>query len=120
MVFFDLPVKTARDRREASQFRKFLLNDGYHMIQFSVYARVSAADHGDFSAFTCLLKTHSAALHLLLHRIVREAGHQADQLLQAGEVLCSLRLPKSTQVNLALELLGPDMIYFTPTSISGD
>ena len=34
MVFFDLPVKTARDRREASQFRKFLLNDGYHMIQF--------------------------------------------------------------------------------------
>ena len=25
-------------RREASQFRKFLLNDGYHMIQFSVYA----------------------------------------------------------------------------------
>lgn len=40
MVFFDLPVKTSHDRREAAQFRKFLLNDGYHMIQFSVYARV--------------------------------------------------------------------------------
>ena len=40
MVFFDLPVKSARERREASRFRKFLLTDGYHMIQYSVYARV--------------------------------------------------------------------------------
>ena len=40
MVFFDLPVKTAPERRRATQFRNFLLNDGYHMIQYSVYARV--------------------------------------------------------------------------------
>ena len=40
LVFFDLPVKTSAQRREATQFRKFLLNDGYHMIQYSVYARV--------------------------------------------------------------------------------
>ncbi len=40
MVFFDLPVKTKKQRREATRFRNFLLNDGYHMVQFSVYARV--------------------------------------------------------------------------------
>ena len=40
IVFFDLPVKTKKERREATQFRNFLLNDGYHMIQYSVYARV--------------------------------------------------------------------------------
>ena len=40
MVFFDLPVKTKKERREATRFRNFLLNDGYHMLQFSVYARV--------------------------------------------------------------------------------
>lgn len=40
MVFFDLPVKSAAQRREAARFRKFLLNDGYHMLQYSVYARV--------------------------------------------------------------------------------
>ena len=39
LVFFDLPVKTASERREATRFRKFLLNDGYHMLQYSVYAR---------------------------------------------------------------------------------
>ena len=40
LVFFDLPVKTKKQRREATRFRNFLLNDGYHMVQFSVYARV--------------------------------------------------------------------------------
>ena len=40
IVFFDLPVKTRAERREASRFRSFLLNDGYHMLQYSVYARV--------------------------------------------------------------------------------
>ena len=32
LVFFDMPVKTAPERREATRFRKFLLNDGYHML----------------------------------------------------------------------------------------
>ena len=40
LVFFDLPVKTGVERRNAARFRNFLLNDSYHMIQFSVYARV--------------------------------------------------------------------------------
>ncbi len=40
IVFFDLTVKTKRQRRIATAFRNFLLRDGYHMLQFSVYARV--------------------------------------------------------------------------------
>ena len=40
MVFFDLPVKTKAQRRAAAQFRNFLLKDGYHMVQYSVYARI--------------------------------------------------------------------------------
>jgi CRISPR-associated protein Cas2 len=40
MVFFDLPVMTKQDRRIYTRFRKFLLRDGYDMIQFSVYARI--------------------------------------------------------------------------------
>ncbi|MCL2189876.1 MAG: CRISPR-associated endonuclease Cas2 [Defluviitaleaceae bacterium] len=39
LVFFDLPVKTKPERRVATQFRNFLLKDGYHMLQFSIYAR---------------------------------------------------------------------------------
>ncbi len=40
MVFFDLPVTGKRERKIASDFRKFLIKDGYYMVQFSVYARV--------------------------------------------------------------------------------
>ncbi|MFD0892396.1 CRISPR-associated endonuclease Cas2 [Luteolibacter ambystomatis] len=39
MVAFDLPVKTKAERKRATDFRKFLLDDGFQMIQFSVYAR---------------------------------------------------------------------------------
>ncbi|YCM43814.1 CRISPR-associated endonuclease Cas2 [Verrucomicrobiaceae bacterium 227] len=40
IVFFDLPVKKPEQRRSATQFRNFLLKDGYMMLQYSVYARV--------------------------------------------------------------------------------
>ena len=40
LVFFDLPVGTKKQRRDATRFRNFLLKDGYFMVQYSVYARV--------------------------------------------------------------------------------
>ena len=39
-VFFDLPVGTKVERRHATRFRNFLKDDGYIMLQWSVYARV--------------------------------------------------------------------------------
>lgn len=39
-VFFDLPVGTKSERRAATRFRNFLKDDGYMMLQWSVYARV--------------------------------------------------------------------------------
>ena len=40
LVFFDLPVGTRAERRAYTQFRRFLLNDGFDMIQWSVYGRI--------------------------------------------------------------------------------
>ena len=39
LAMFDLPVLTDDERRTATGFRKALLDDGYLMIQFSIYAR---------------------------------------------------------------------------------
>jgi CRISPR-associated protein Cas2 len=39
-VFFDLPVGSKPERRAATRFRNFLKDDGYMMLQLSVYARV--------------------------------------------------------------------------------
>lgn len=46
MVMFDLPVARKTDRRHYQDFRKFLVNDGYHMMQFSVYSRVTSGLDG--------------------------------------------------------------------------
>ena len=39
LVLFDLPVTTKKQRKIATKFRNRLLEDGYSMLQFSVYMR---------------------------------------------------------------------------------
>lgn len=38
-VHFDLPTDTKKDRKQYTLFRKFLIDDGFKMMQFSMYAR---------------------------------------------------------------------------------
>lgn len=54
MVLFDLPVKSKTSRRHYQQFHKFLIKDGYTMMQFSVYTRIVTGLDG--------LDTHLARL----------------------------------------------------------
>lgn len=39
-VFFDLPVETLENRRDYSRFRRFLIKNGFIMLQESVYCRM--------------------------------------------------------------------------------
>ena len=39
MVLFDLPVTESEERKAATRFRYFLLDQGFEMAQFSVYVR---------------------------------------------------------------------------------
>lgn len=39
LVFFDLPVHTAEKRKEYTLFRRYLIQNGYFMLQYSVYTR---------------------------------------------------------------------------------
>ena len=43
LVFFDLPTDTKTDRKNASLFRKRLIQDGFAMFQFSIYMRHCAS-----------------------------------------------------------------------------
>ena len=40
IVMFDLPVITEKERKTATKFRKYLLDDGFIMMQYSVYSRI--------------------------------------------------------------------------------
>lgn len=43
MVFFDLPTETKAHRKAAHDFREYLLKDGFHMFQYSIYMRFCAS-----------------------------------------------------------------------------
>lgn len=40
LVMFDLPVVEKAERKIATKFRKYLLDEGYVMMQYSVYYRI--------------------------------------------------------------------------------
>lgn len=40
LVMFDLPVTEPEERRAATKFRNYLLDEGFNMAQFSVYYRL--------------------------------------------------------------------------------
>lgn len=44
IVFFDLPMETAAQRRNYAQFRKYLVSSGYLMMQKSVYSKLALTE----------------------------------------------------------------------------
>lgn len=68
VVFFDLPTETKEDKRNYVKFRKRLLEKGYMMIQYSVYARPIDGDD----------------------RARHQAGQVAEFVPPAGEVRVAL------------------------------
>lgn len=40
MIMFDLPIETSKQRRDYRRFRKKLIEEGFIMIQYSIYVRV--------------------------------------------------------------------------------
>ncbi|WP_428379564.1 CRISPR-associated endonuclease Cas2 [Olsenella sp. Marseille-QA0557] len=57
IVFFDLPVETAVQKKQYRQFRKFLNQDGYLMLQESVYAKL-VINEGAAGAAVMRLRKH--------------------------------------------------------------
>lgn len=41
ILFFDLPTETAKDRRTYAKFRKLLVDEGFIMLQESVYTKLA-------------------------------------------------------------------------------
>ena len=50
LLFFDLPMVTKKEKRIYTRFRKYLIQNGYTMMQFSIYGKIfnnreSASNH---------------------------------------------------------------------------
>ena len=40
VLFFDLPMTTRKEKRIYAHFRKYLIKNGYMMMQYSVYCKI--------------------------------------------------------------------------------
>lgn len=57
LVFFDLPTKTKKDRKNYAYFRKMLIKHGFSMLQFSVYFRITR-NHDDLDKYIRIIDYH--------------------------------------------------------------
>ena len=76
IVFFDLPIETAAQRKSYRIFRRFLIKDGYQMLQKSVYAKMVTDGQAAESATARLRKNkpHYGLVQLLKVNETQYAG----------------------------------------------
>lgn len=79
LVMFDLPVKTKPQRRAATEFRNMLIDMGYSMVQYSVYARYTPTQAGN-RATVQAIKTSLPAHGYV--RILHISDHQWSSALR--------------------------------------
>ena len=83
MVFFDLPVETAAQRKGYRAFRKYLVKEGYLMLQKSVYAKLVVNDAAAAAA-VARLRTNRPAYGVVQVLKVTERQYTAMEFI-AGE-----------------------------------
>lgn len=96
MVFFDLPVTTKAWRKEYAKFRKFLINDGYIMLQYSVYSK-TVRNSDDAKKHCRYLQGHVPAKGSVRVMTVTEKQYASMEIL-AGERLKSENLLDSRDI----------------------
>ena len=98
ILFFDLPVTTKTDRHNYSVFRKYLIKQGYLMIQYSVYSKIfnnmDAVEHhikqlkknlpkdGSIRAMTVTEKQYSKILILVGGLSLNEEQSNLDTVIK--------------------------------------
>lgn len=71
LVFFDLPMLSSEDRKAYTRFRKYLINDGYMMLQESVYCKL-AMNQNAANALILRLKQNKPSAGLVQALVITE------------------------------------------------
>ena len=97
ICIFDLPVVTDNDIREYRRFRKFLIKNGFEMLQYSVYIRTcpnrsfankfynrikqNAPRKGDIQLLTITEKQFEDMVHIVCDDKERQKILSSDELV---------------------------------------
>ena len=92
---FDLPVITEKEKKIATKFRKYLLDDGFIMMQYSVYSRI-CKNNDDLQKHINRLKINTPKKGNI--RLIQVTEKQYDNMIMfSGE--------KQIEENIAIESL---------------
>lgn len=58
LVMFDLPVSSTEERREYTKFRKYLIKNGFMMLQESVYCKLAQNNQAADAIIENIYKNH--------------------------------------------------------------
>lgn len=89
MIMFDLPMSSSEERRNYRRFRKNLINEGFLMMQYSVYVRVCPTRKAA-SALEQRISGITPKDGLVQSIIVTEAQYQAMHFI-SGEMKEDIR-----------------------------
>ena len=85
MVFFDLPVTTKKARKEYTCFRKFLINSGFIMLQYSVYSRTTR-NTDDAKKYCRLIKANLPPMGSVRVMTVTEKQYDSMEILLGSKL----------------------------------
>lgn len=84
LLFFDLPVETSEERKAYRKFRNFLISDGWLMLQYSVYSKLTLNDTQASSVKNRVLKNKPKVGNVVLLKVTERQFASMDYIL--GEV----------------------------------
>lgn len=80
IVFFDLPTLTSAERNEYVRFRKFLIKDGFFMMQESVYCKL-ALNQNSANAIVMHLKANKPNAGFVQVLIITEKQYSNMEMI---------------------------------------
>lgn len=83
LVFFDLPTLTTKDRREYRRFRKFLINEGFIMMQESIYSKI-ALNTTTATLIKNKVKKNKSKSGLIQMMVITEKQYAAIEYVSGG------------------------------------
>lgn len=99
MLFFDLPMNNKKERKVYTRFRKYLLKNGFSMIQYSVYAKIFPNRIALFQYIETLKRNipQSGSIRILA---ITEKQYEKMQILVGGKTIQEEVLKDETMVIL--------------------
>lgn len=78
LVFFDLPTITSEDRKNYRKFRKGLLQNGFFMLQESVYCRMVLNQSAEYNAREAVRKIKPPDGFVMMMSVTEKQFSKAD------------------------------------------